>query len=338
MAEIETKKPILEVKNLSIEYPINIGTVRAVRDVSFSLYPGETLGLVGESGCGKSTLGLSFLRLLRPPGHIAAGEILYRGRDVVKMRNSELLTVRGGQISMVFQNPLTSLDPLFKVRDHFWETLKTHRANITRAEALDLSAKILEQLGIEAKRLDEYPHQLSGGMRQRIMIGLGLVLDPDILIADEPTTSLDVIVEAGFVDLLKELGKKYGISIILISHNLAMVAEIADRIAVMYGGRIVEIGEAETIFGKPLHPYAQGLIGCVPNIELDMEKLVSMPGSPPDLVAPPPGCPFAPRCPKVMDVCRTAMPPLVSYAKGQETACWLYEPEESRPHEGATNG
>jgi oligopeptide/dipeptide ABC transporter ATP-binding protein len=255
------------------------------------------------------------------------------------MKSAELLTVRGAQISMVFQNPLTSLDPLYKVRDHFWETLRTHRANITRTEALDLSAKILEQLGIDPKRLDEYPHQLSGGMRQRIMIGLGLVLDPDILIADEPTTSLDVIVEAGFVDLLKELGRKYGISIILISHNLAMVAEIADRIAVMYGGRIVEIGDAEAIFGKPLHPYAAGLIGCVPNIELDMEELVSMPGSPPDLVAPPPGCPFAPRCPKVMDICRTAMPPLKSYAPRQETACWLYEPEGARqPEVGAMNG
>ncbi|HUX22282.1 MAG TPA: ABC transporter ATP-binding protein [Spirochaetia bacterium] len=339
MAETTLAKPILEVKNLTIEYPINIGTVRAVRDVSFSLYPGETLGLVGESGCGKSTLGLSLLRLLRPPGRIAEGQLLFRGRDIVKMRTSELLTVRGSQISMVFQNPLTSLDPLYRVRDHFWETLRTHRANITRAEALDLAAKILEQLGIESKRLDEYPHQLSGGMRQRIMIGLGLVLDPDILIADEPTTSLDVIVEAGFVDLLKELGKKYGISIILISHNLAMVAEIADRIAVMYGGRIVEIGNADAIFSKALHPYAQGLIGCVPNIELDMEELVSMPGSPPDLVAPPPGCPFAPRCPKVMDVCRTSMPPLKSYAPRQEAACWLYEPEGAKhPVAGALNG
>jgi len=317
----------MEVKNLTIEYPINIGTVRAVRDVSFRLFEGETLGLVGESGCGKSTLGLSFLRLLRPPGKIAAGKILFRGSDIVAMRQDELLSLRGNRISMIFQNPLTSLDPLFRVRDHFLEALRSHRSDIERSEAIEISGRILEQLGIEAKRLDEYPHQLSGGMRQRIMIGLGLVLEPDVLIADEPTTSLDVIVEAGFVDLLKDLKKRYGISIILISHNLAMVAEIADRIAVMYGGRIVEIGEATAIFGKPLHPYTQGLIGCIPNIELDMERLVSMPGRPPDLVAPPPGCPFAPRCPRVMDVCRDSMPPLSAHSPSQEAACWLYEPE-----------
>ncbi len=320
-----TARPILEVKNLSIEYPINIGTVRAVRDVSFDLFEGETLGLVGESGCGKSTLGLSFLRLLKPPGKIAAGKILFRGSDVTAMRAAELLALRGSRISMIFQNPLTSLDPLFRVRDHFLETLRIHRGDLDRREAIALSGKILEQLGIEAKRLDEYPHQLSGGMRQRIMIGLGLVLDPDILIADEPTTSLDVIVEAGFVDLLKELRERYGVSIILISHNLAMVAEIADRIAVMYGGRIAEIGPAEQIFGTPLHPYTQGLIGCVPNIELDMERLVSMPGSPPDLVSPPAGCPFAPRCPRVMERCRTSVPTLRPYAEGQLAACWLYE-------------
>lgn len=318
---------ILEVNNLTIEYPINIGTVRAVRNVSFRLYAGETLGLVGESGCGKSTLGLSFLRLLRPPGRVAGGEILFRGTDIVRMKEWELRSVRGNQISMVFQNPLTSLDPLFRVRDHFFETLRTHHPEIRRADAYDRAARILEQLGIDSKRLDEYPHQLSGGMRQRIMIGLGLVLEPEILIADEPTTSLDVIVEAGFVDLLKKLQEEYRISIILISHNLAMVAEIADRIAVMYGGRIAEIGTAEAIFSNPMHPYTQGLIGCIPNIELDMEHLTSMPGSPPDLVAPPAGCPFAARCPKVMDVCRSNMPPLVAYTDQQETACWLYEKE-----------
>lgn len=320
---------ILEVKGLSIDYPINIGTVRAVRDVSFSLYAGETLGLVGESGCGKSTLGLSFLRLLRPPGRIARGEILFRGRDIVTMRQSELLSVRGSQISMIFQNPLTSLDPLFRVRDHFLETLRVHRPEIEKARALRLAAEILSQLGIDPKRLDEYPHQLSGGMRQRIMIGLALVLEPEILIADEPTTSLDVIVEAGFVDLLKELGRRYGISIILISHNLAMVAEIADRIAVMYGGRIMEIGDAESIFAAPLHPYTEGLIGCVPNIELEMERLVSMPGSPPDLVSPPAGCPFAPRCPRVMERCGSEPPILKPRSERQRVACWLYDSEPS---------
>jgi oligopeptide/dipeptide ABC transporter ATP-binding protein len=212
-----------------------------------------------------------------------------------------------------------------RVREHFFETLRVHNAYMSRPEAEKRAGDVLEQLGIDRKRLHEYPHQLSGGMRQRIMIGLGLILDPEILIADEPTTSLDVIVEAGFVDLLKTLKEQYEISIILISHNLAMVAEIANRIAVMYGGQIVEIGPAEQIFGSPMHPYTKGLIGCVPNINMDQDHLVSMPGSPPDLVTPPTGCPFADRCPEVMDICRERQPELKEYHPGQQAACWLYE-------------
>ncbi|WP_455381986.1 ABC transporter ATP-binding protein [Salinispira pacifica] len=323
-------EPILEVNNLSIDYPISIGTVRAVRDVSFTLYKGDVLGLVGESGCGKSTLGLSLLRLLRAPGRVSAGSIMFEGRNVLDLGTEELRLLRGAQIAMVFQNPLTSLNPLVRIRDHFFETLKVHNAFVTKQEAEKRAGDILEQLGIDRKRLHEYPHQLSGGMRQRIMIGLGLILNPEILIADEPTTSLDVIVEAGFVDLLKDLKVQYNISIILISHNLAMVAEIADRIAVMYGGKIAEIGTAEQIFADPLHPYTRGLIGCVPNIAVTQDHLVSMPGSPPDLVTPPLGCPFADRCPEVMDVCRDNAPPLKEYRPGQEAACWLNEPETVR--------
>ncbi|HUX50229.1 MAG TPA: ABC transporter ATP-binding protein [Spirochaetia bacterium] len=318
-------EPILEVKNLFIDYPITIGTVKAVRDVSFTLNKGDVLGLVGESGCGKSTLGLSFLKLLRPPGKVSSGSIEFEGRDIMSMGTEELRLLRGAQIAMVFQNPLTSLDPLLKLRDHFFETLRVHNAYISRSAAEKRAGDVLEQLGIERERLNEYPHQLSGGMRQRIMIGLGLILNPSILIADEPTTSLDVIVEAGFVDLLKSLKEQYEISIILISHNLAMVAEIANRIAVMYGGRLAEIGTAEQIFAEPLHPYTQGLIGCVPNINADQDFLISMPGSPPDLVTPPAGCPFAARCPKVMEKCAVAPPPLREYRPGQQAACWLYE-------------
>ncbi len=317
------KETILELKNVHIHYPISIGTVRAVEDVSFSLYKGEALGLVGESGCGKSTLGLSFLKLIRPPGRVEKGEILYKGRDLLKMSEGEVRRLRGQDIAMVFQNPLTSLDPLFKIRDQFLETIKYHRGDIPRDEAIKMIEDILEKLGIERKRMNEYPHQLSGGMRQRIMIGLGLIMDPDILIADEPTTSLDVIVEAGFIDLLNRLRKKFNLTIVLITHNLGLVAEIADRVVVMYGGRVMEIASSEDIFGNPLHPYTKGLINCIPNIELEQEKLVTMPGNPPDLVNPPRGCRFEPRCPVAMEICREKTPDLIDY-EGRKIACWLY--------------
>lgn len=317
-------KAILEVKNLHIDYPISIGTVRAVEGVSFTLNKGEVLGLVGESGCGKSTLGLSMLRLIRPPGKISGGEILYKGNDVIKMPERELLKLRGQDIAMVFQNPLTSLNPLFTVKYHFLETIHYHKPEIKTAEALKMTGDILENLGIDRERMYDYPHQLSGGMRQRIMIGLGLIMEPDILIADEPTTSLDVIVEAGFIDLLNRLRVKFNLSIILITHNLGLVAEIADRVAVMYGGKLMEVGTADQIFSEPLHPYTYGLINCIPNIKLEQKELVTMPGNPPDLVNPPKGCRFAPRCPKVMDICREKTPQLKDY-KNRKVACWLYE-------------
>jgi peptide/nickel transport system ATP-binding protein len=320
----EPKKTILEVQDLSIAYPISIGVVRAVEGVSFTLDDGEALGLVGESGCGKSTLGLSILKLQRPPGRVTGGRIMYRGTDILGMSARSLLNLRGQKISMIFQNPLTSLNPLFTVKRHFLETIHYHDPGMPREKALAAVGTMLETLGIERKRLAEYPHQLSGGMRQRIMIGLALIMNPDIIIADEPTTSLDVIVEAGFTELLLELRRAYKLSIILITHNLGLVAEIADRIAVMYAGRLMEIAPAEEIFARPLHPYTQGLIACVPNIRADQKELVTMPGSPPDLVAPPPGCRFAPRCPKVMPVCGHSAPPLLEHAPGHSAACWLY--------------
>ncbi len=319
-----TEKRILDVQDLSIAYPISIGVVRAVEGVSFTLDDGEALGLVGESGCGKSTLGLSILKLQRPPGRVTGGKIMYRGTDILAMNDRALLKMRGQSISMIFQNPLTSLNPLFTVEHHFLETIHFHDASMKREKALAAVEKMLETLGIEGKRLKEYPHQLSGGMRQRIMIGLALIMNPDILIADEPTTSLDVIVEAGFTDLLLSLRRIYKLSIILITHNLGLVAEIADRIAVMYAGRIMEIAPTEEIFARPLHPYTQGLINCVPNILVDQKELVTMPGSPPDLVDPSGGCRFAPRCPHVMAVCREETPALLEQAPGHSAACWLY--------------
>lgn len=326
--------PILEINNLSIDYPISIGTVAAVRDVSFALAEGESLGIVGESGCGKSTLGLAILRLLRSPGRIIGGEILYRGKNIVAMEESDLRRARGNNIAMVFQNPLTSLDPLCSIEDHFYETLKQHFPKISRKEAAERAGEVLESLSIDKDRLYEFPHQLSGGMRQRIMIGLSLILDPDVLIADEPTTSLDVIVEAGFIDLLHKLRKEYNLSTILISHNLGLVAEFVDRVMVMYGGKVMEIGPVEKIYASPLHPYTQGLIACVPNINLDQESLDSMPGNPPDLVTPPTGCRFSPRCPKAMDICRSELPEIAPQSEGHSVACWLYD-ERIKQQEGA---
>jgi peptide/nickel transport system ATP-binding protein len=326
-----SRENLLEIRDLSIAYPISIGTVRAVEGVTLSVRKGEVLGVVGESGCGKSTLGLSILKLMKPPGRITSGSISYKGVDVLGMDDAALLDLRGRRIAMIFQNPLTSLDPLVTVEEHFIEAIRVHEPKVPRKDCVERAEAILADLGIEARRLSEYPYQLSGGMRQRIMIGLALILHPDMLLADEPTTALDVIVEAGFVELLIKLKRQYDLTVILISHNLGLVAEMADRIAVMYGGRIAELASVDDIFAQPLHPYTRGLMDCVPNILLDQKELTAMPGSPPDLVNSGPGCPFAPRCPKAMEVCRSRTPSLLGMggADGErKVACWLYERTE----------
>ena len=314
---------ILEIEQLKVQFPIHIGTVRAVEDVDLELRQGEVMGLVGESGCGKSTLGFSILQLLRTPGRIAGGQIRYRGKDMVGLSEKEILALRGTKISMIFQDPLTSLNPLFTIGDQFVETIQTHEPKVKRKQALERAGQMLINLGIAPERLAEYPHQMSGGMRQRIMIGIGLILDPDLLIADEPTTALDVIVEAQFLDLLNELRERFNLTILLISHNLGVVAQLSDRITVMYGGRIVETGSAGEVFADPKHPYTQGLLASVPNIKLEQPKLLTMPGSPPDLVNPPKGCVFHPRCPQVMDLC-TKETPRQYTTGGHMVACWLY--------------
>ena len=314
---------ILEIDDLAVHFPISIGTVRAVEGVNLKLEQGEVMGLVGETGCGKSTLGFSILRILRPPGNIVRGRILYHGDDIVQMNEKELLSLRGSRIAMIFQDPLTSLNPLFRIDEQFTETLLTHKKELDRKTAFNRAERMLESLGISPERLLEYPHQMSGGMRQRIMIGMGLILNPDLLIADEPTTSLDVIVEAQFLDLLNDLRKQYNLTILLITHNLGNVAQLADRIAVMYGGTIAEIGPTEDIFEKPLHPYTKGLLSSIPNIKLDQPKLITMPGSPPDLVNPPPGCVFHPRCPHAMEICRSQKPDVLQ-KDGRLVTCWLY--------------
>src|SRR6056297_467242 len=317
------KTNIIEIKNLSVDYPIYVGNVHAVSDVSLNIKKGEVVGLVGESGCGKSTLGLSLLKMVRAPGVISGGEILYRGTNLLDIPQKKLLKLRGNNISMIFQNPLNSLNPLYKVSEQFVETIKTHNAGISKKDALKMSEEMFEKLGIEKSRLYEYPHQMSGGMRQRIMIGIALIMNPDLIIADEPTTSLDVIVEAQFVDFLRNLKDEFDVSIIVITHNLGLVAELADRIAVMYGGKIIEKGFIEKIYHDPMHPYTKGLINCIPNIEVEQKKLQTMPGNPPDLIDPPKGCRFSPRCPEVMDICRKKLPKLEKY-QDHEVACWLY--------------
>ncbi|TYB31118.1 MAG: ABC transporter ATP-binding protein [Candidatus Mcinerneyibacterium aminivorans] len=320
-------KNIIEIKNLSIDYPIYVGTVKAVRNVSMKIKKGEVIGLVGESGCGKSTLGLSLLNMVRAPGKIINGEILYNNTNILDIPYKELLKLRGHNISMIFQNPLNSLNPLYKVSEQFVETIQSHKPKIKKKKALEMAEEMFEKLGIEKSRLYEYPHQMSGGMRQRIMIGIALILNPDLIIADEPTTSLDVIVEAQFVDFLRNLKDKFDVSIMVITHNLGLVAELADRIAVMYGGKIIERGEVEKIYHNPMHEYTKGLISCIPNVKAEQKKLVTMPGAPPDLINPPSGCRFSPRCPKAMDICYEKLPELKTY-DGHEVACWLYETEK----------
>ncbi|MDH7485663.1 MAG: ABC transporter ATP-binding protein [Anaerolineae bacterium] len=317
-------EPVVEIRHLNVDYPTRIGVVRAVDDVSLTIERGEVLGLVGESGCGKSTLGMALLRLLRPPGRIAGGQVFFNGRNLLELGEEEKRLLRGERISMVFQDPMTCLNPLQRVSDHLVETIRTHRPEVSKKEARAQAAELIDRLGIMTERLDDYPHQLSGGMRQRVMIGLALALNADLIIADEPTTSLDVIVEAQFLELLRELQQQFNLTILLITHNIGVVAELADRVAVMYAAKLVELGDVYPLFDAPLHPYTRGLLRSVPNIRLTDDDLEIMSGVPPDLYNPPPGCRFHPRCAQVMDRCRLEEPPFREVQPGRSVACWLY--------------
>jgi len=318
-------EPILQIRNLSVDYPTRAGIVRAVDDVSLTVYRGEVLGLVGESGCGKSTLGMAILRLLRPPGKITGGEIVFDGHNLMGLDNEAMRRLRGAHISMIFQDPMTCLNPLQRISDHVVETIRTHQPEVDEQEARRQATELINRLGIMAERLDDYPHQLSGGMRQRIMIGLALALNADLIIADEPTTSLDVIVEAQFLDLLKNLQRRFNLTIVLITHNIGVIAELSDRVAVMYAGKLVELADVYPLFDDPLHPYTRGLLNSVPNINLTEDHLQIMSGSPPDLINPPPGCKFHPRCTHAMDRCRVEEPAVKEVQPGRWAACWLYK-------------
>lgn len=326
--------PLYSIRHLSVDYTTREGVARAVDDVSLDILGGEILGLVGESGCGKSTLGKALMRLHTGPAHISSGALFFDGRDLMDMSEKEMRHIRGARIGMVFQDPMTSLNPVQRIIDHLTETMEAHELDIDDKAARQRSEELVEALGIRRDRLDDYPHQMSGGMRQRVMISLALTLDAALVVADEPTTSLDVIVEAQFLDLLKQLRNEFGLTIVLITHNIGVVAEAADRVAVMYAGKIVEVGDVYSVFEKPTHPYTRGLLRSVPNIDVEGDELYTMGGLPPDLLDPPKGCRFSPRCPDVMDVCHELEPPLDEVGPGQLSACWLYHEAPAKAAQG----
>jgi len=319
------KEILMQVRDLSVEYNTRLGEVSAVDNVSFEIYKGEILGLVGESGCGKSTMGKALMRMIQPPGKITSGQIIVNGEDIMTYDQKQMRDFRGRKVSMIFQDPMTSLNPVQRVDEHIIEAIQVHEPDTNTTEALTRAQTLIQRLGIRKNRMKSYPHQLSGGMRQRVMVGLGLVLNADLIIADEATTSLDVIVEAQLADQLRDIRETFGVSLLVITHNIALVAELSDRLAVMYAGHIVEMGDVESVFDTPLHPYTKGLLKSIPNIKLDdTEKLYKMPGEPPNLTHPPAGCRFHPRCPFAMSICSQVEPEFSEIVPGRMVKCWLY--------------
>ncbi|MDH5462366.1 MAG: ABC transporter ATP-binding protein [Candidatus Bathyarchaeota archaeon] len=314
--------PLLEIDSLTIDYRTRRGNIRAVNNVSFTLEKGETLGLVGESGSGKSTLGLSVIRLVPPPGVIVSGHIRIDGTDILNLSKEEMRSIRGKKVALVFQDPMTSLNPVKKVGAHFIELIRTHELDVSEREALERAEKALNDVGILPERINDYPHQFSGGMRQRIMIALAIALNPDLVIADEPTTALDVIVQAKILDLLKSLRDRYGMALILITHDLSIVLERCDKIIVIYAGSLVEYASSLELHRNPRHPYTQGLLQSIPNIELAEQKLEAIPGSPPNLLNPPKGCRFWSRCSFAKKKCHVEEPPIVESSPGHFVRCF----------------
>ncbi|MEM1661858.1 MAG: ABC transporter ATP-binding protein [Desulfurococcaceae archaeon] len=316
--------PLLEVRNLKIYFYTMAGPVKAVDDVSFTLERGEVLGIAGESGCGKSTTAYGIIRLVPPPGRIVGGEVIFEGENILKLSPEEFRKrIRWKKISMVFQGAMNAFNPVFTIGEQLAEVLVVHKG-LTKKEAYAEAANLLKMVGIDPIRLRSYPHELSGGMKQRAMIAMALALDPPLVIADEPTTALDVVVQAQVMNLLKKLQRERGMSIILITHDLSLIAEIADKVMVMYAGKAVELGTSEHIYLTPKHPYTIGLINSVPRLKGEIRKLHYIPGVPPDLIMPPPGCRFHPRCSYVFKPCKETEPPMVEVEPGHYVACWLY--------------
>ena len=321
--------PLLSVRDLRVEFATRRGPIVALDAVSFDIAPGEILGVIGESGAGKTLSGLAIVGLLDPPGHIAGGEIRLGGRRIDNLPLAELRKIRGRRIGMIFQDPLTSLNPLMRVGEHLVETIMAH-SSLTARQARAKAIALLDEVGIPAaaSRVDGYPHEFSGGMRQRVVIALALCAGPSLVIADEPTTALDVSVQAQIIAVLKKLTRLHGAAVMLITHDMGVIAETADRVAVMYAGRIVEIGKVGEVVREPLHPYARGLMAAIPTLRSRVARLAQIPGSMPRLSAIPRGCAFNPRCPKVMDRCRLERPPLLAVGD-RSAACWLYAQGEA---------
>jgi oligopeptide/dipeptide ABC transporter ATP-binding protein len=325
------KTPILNVRELKTHFFTFEGVAKAVDDVSFHLSRGETLGLVGESGCGKSVTGQSIMRLIPdPPGRIANGEIFFDGQNLLDLSTYRMRAIRGNRISMIFQEPMTSLNPVYTIGDQIAEMFTVHK-KMTKKESWERAVELLATVQIPApdKRVHEYPHQLSGGMRQRAMIAMALACDPEILIADEPTTALDVTIQAQIIDLMIQLKEDFDTAIIMITHDLGVIAEIAQRVSVMYTGRVVEEGDSKVIFDQPGHPYTRGLLQSIPILgrraRNGRKNLAEIPGVVPSLYDLPPGCSFSPRCPEAMEVCREQMPSLIDLDRGHRVRCWLHE-------------
>ena len=319
-------QPLLEVRNLRVEFPTRRGKLVALDDVSFEIAPGEILGVVGESGAGKSLTGAAIIGLLDPPGRVASGEIRFDGRRIDNLPYEAMRKVRGRQIGAIFQDPLTSLNPLYTVGRQLIETITTHLP-VSKHEARKRAIRLLQETGISAAeaRIDQYPHQFSGGMRQRVVIALALAAEPKLIVADEPTTALDVSIQAQIISLLKRLCKDHGAAVMLVTHDMGVIAETCDRVAVMYAGRIAEIGPVHDVIHSPAHPYTTGLMGSIPAMDEDRERLLQIDGAMPRLTAIPTGCAFNPRCPKVFDRCKVERPDLL-VAGPTRAACWLHAP------------
>ncbi len=319
---------ILELRDLSVEFPTRHGTLKALNNVSFSIAAGEVLGVVGESGAGKSLTGAAIIGLLEPPGRISGGEILLAGRRIDQLSEDQMRPIRGREIGAIFQDPLTSLNPLYTVGHQLTETIVTHLP-MSWSQARTRAIELLEATGIPAarERIDHYPHQFSGGMRQRVVIALALAAEPKLIVADEPTTALDVSIQAQIIDLLKKLCREQGTAVMLITHDMGVIAETADRVVVMYAGRVAEIGNVRDVIHSPYHPYTVGLMGSIPSVHQHVEQLVQIDGSMPRLNAIPEGCAFNPRCPRVMPRCQTQRPELLQVGTSR-TACWLHAEQE----------
>lgn len=318
---------ILEVKNLNTSFFTHLGEVKAVRGNSFSMDKGDILGIVGESGSGKSVTALSIMGLIDHPGRIVSGEIYFNGELISNKSNSEMSNIRGRDISMIFQDPMTSLNPVFTIENLMVEVIMRHQ-KVKRNEAKKIAVDKLKMVGIPEpeKRIKSYPHEFSGGMRQRAMIATALSCNPHLLIADEPTTALDVTIQAQILDILRSLAKEIDTSIIIITHDLGVIAETCKNLIVMYGGMIMEKGVVEDIFKSPQHPYTRGLMHSIPKVQSgEKDRLIPIPGSPPDLMNPPKGCPFSPRCPHVMQICTESVPPVYKISESQTSSCWLLD-------------